>query len=187
MIRIAITAATGSSAATEPLGVISAARARPAPASTQQQRRAVARAPHQLLPRPRRDAGGIQRLAHHEQRSDERHGGIPKPGEHLASLQDAGGVERKGRAMPAPSGRSYRRPGPTSKARRARPDRFASRAALARGRRTRLLTARDDLVPERGERDRDQLEVRESEGNADDRDAQRDSGDQVLQRKPPAE
>ena len=44
----------------------------------------------------------------------------------------------------------------------------------------------DDLAPERRQRDRDQLEVRQAERDPDDRDAHRDAGDQVPEREPPA-
>src|SRR5687768_2078037 len=44
----------------------------------------------------------------------------------------------------------------------------------------------DDPLAERHQRDLDQLEVRDSQRDSDDRDAQQDSGGNVSQRKPPA-
>jgi MFS family permease len=48
------------------------------------------------------------------------------------------------------------------------------------------LVAGDDLASERHDADRDQLEVRPCERDADDGDGQRDAGDEVAEREPPA-
>ena len=48
------------------------------------------------------------------------------------------------------------------------------------------LVGRDDPHAERDQRDRDQLEVRQAERDADDRDAQRDAGDQVRRAPAPS-
>src|SRR5436309_425049 len=60
-------------------------------------------------------------------------------------------------------------------------DRDLSRPSV----RVRLIDGHD-LAPERHQRDRDQLEVRQPQRDADDRQALDDSGDQVQQREPPA-
>jgi hypothetical protein len=48
------------------------------------------------------------------------------------------------------------------------------------------LLDRNDVPPERTERDRDQFEVRETERDPDDRQAQQYAGDQVAYDQPPS-
>src|SRR3954467_3463719 len=70
--------------------------------------------------------------------------------------------------------------------------RLPSRGVVARQRAAsgvpesaRLLEV-DDLPPERGERNRDQLEVRDAERNPDDREAHQHTGDEMAESQPPS-
>ena len=94
--RLAATTTTGRSAATAALTVTTAVRAATDEHHQHDEPRAArARSIDELLPGPRRDAGGVERLADHEQRRDEDHDRVAEPGERLLEGQDAGRPQRQ--------------------------------------------------------------------------------------------
>ena len=150
--------------------------------------RGVGRRARALLRRARRDRHRLRRAR-------------PCPADHRGAAGPAGWPGRSSMTRPViTTGASAR---PSTWPRRTRPesavlDRDQRRPAVSsvpgQGREPPLVSAfpdtpcrRHDLHPERHQRDRDQLEVRQAERDADDRDAQRDAGHQMSERQPPAE
>ena len=94
--RMAITTTTGTRAATAPLTLMRAVTSahttitRP---TTRDPR--VAGPLHELLSDPRRHPGGVEGLAHHEQRGDVDDGRVTEPAERFVEVEHSGGPERQ--------------------------------------------------------------------------------------------
>ena len=97
--RTAVTATTGSSAATAPLTLISAVtHGDEQQHQHDQPRPALADPRDELLPGPRRHAGRVERLADDEQRRDEDHRRVAEARERLVEVEHVGRPQRQRRA-----------------------------------------------------------------------------------------